>query len=184
MPLIEGRIGGVELTKELRTRLEEQITASIRESVAEAFPVELGFTQGTREFEIAHQLARKIMPGWTWISLTEHTWAIGGKHVDGQDTVVARFHVLVLANALYPSFRQSVAQAVTKTVMQILGESGKKVHLAVSVIEGEVDMTLPNELFDDLLLGATDKLLTVNGVVQFLMSQVMKELGTTREVSA
>jgi hypothetical protein len=41
-------------------------------------------------------------------------------------------------------------------------------------------MTLPRDLFGDLLAGASDKLLDPGGVVQFLMAEVMKEVHRAR----
>jgi hypothetical protein len=175
MPCVEGKISGVTLTEELAARLEEEITAALRDEVSLAFPAEMGFLEGTPEYDIAHRIAREIMPGWTWVNLTEARWAVRGRRV-GADAITARFHILVLSNALLQNYRRTIAVTVEDTAAKILGEYGKPVNLFVDVVEGEVDMTLPRDLFGDLLAGASDKLLDPGGVVQFLMAEVLKEV--------
>lgn len=175
MPCVEGQISGIPLTEELASRLEEEITAALRDEVSLAFPVELGFIEGTPEYAIAHRIAREIMPGWTWVSLSEARWAVRGRRM-GTEAITARFHILVLANALLQNYLRQIAVVVEDTAAKILGEYGKPVNLFVDVIQGEVDMTLPRDLFGDLLAGASDALLDPGGVVQFLMAEVMKEV--------
>jgi hypothetical protein len=177
MPMVEGTFSGVKLTPELSARLEADITKALQETVSIAFPVELGFTKGTPEFETAHRIAHNIMPGWTWVNLSEGNWAIQGKRV-GDNVVTGRINILVLANAVFTNFRREAAKAVTETVIKTLKETtGKQVNLSVSIYEGEVDLTLPRELFGDLIHHASTKLLTPNGVQQFIMAEVVKELG-------
>lgn len=175
MPCVHGRISGLKLTEEIMVRFETEITKALQEEVSLAFPAEMGFTQGTEEFELCHQIAHKIMPGWTWITLEEARWAVRGVKCS-DETIVARFHILVLANALFSNFRQKVAQTVEHTVNKILSEHGKPVQLFVDCIEGEVDMTLPDDLFSDLLRGDKDSLLSPTDVVQFMMKKVIKEI--------
>lgn len=175
MPCVEGKISGVQLTENLATRLEHDITAALQDVISLAFPAEMGFTEGTREFNIAHHIAREIMPGWTWINLSEARWAVRGRRI-GDEAITARFHILVLRNALLENYQQQIAVTVEDTVRNVLGEFGKPLNLFVDVTEGQVDMTLPRDLFGDLLAGASDKLLQPGGVTQFLMNEVMDEL--------
>lgn len=172
MPLIEGYIS--ELSEDLAVKLEQEITAAIREAVSQAFPPELGFTPGTHEYQVGMNVARRIMPGWTWVSLVQRKWTVQGQRV--QNAIAARIHILVLQNALEPQYKDHILEAVTSTVKKILGASGKKVHLAVSITEGGVDMTLPEALFRDLTGGKTEELLQGDNVRTFLITEIMKEL--------
>ncbi|TVX93585.1 hypothetical protein [Paenibacillus agilis] len=178
MPCVEIKISGIELTEEFHTLVESSLTSALQEEISHVFPIELGFTEGSKEFEVCRQIAHNIMPGWTWITLEEARWAVRGR-VDS-DAVTARVHVLLLANAVYTPYRQEVAQKVKEVILPILKSSGKPVHLFVDVIEGEVDMTLPKDLFEPYLRDASDKLLTPGGVVQFIMAETMKALENER----
>ena len=91
--------------------------------------------------------------------------------------IVARIHIFLLATAVPQKFRQQVVADVFKTMMNILGQKGKKVHMVVDVIEGEIDMTLPDDLFSTLLQGAEHKLLTVPEVVEAMNQDLGKLLG-------
>jgi hypothetical protein len=172
VPLIECYLN--EMTDDLALKLEKEITASIREAVAQAFPPELGFAPGTPEFQVGVEVSRKIMPGWTWVSVSQLKWAIQGKRIN--NAIAARIHILVLENALEPRYKDSILQVVTGTVKKILSASGKQVHLAVSITEGGVDMTLPRELFEGLTHGSPEELLQVKDVSEFLRSEINKEL--------
>ncbi len=172
MPLVECYLN--EMTDELALKLEREITASIREAVAKAFPPELGYKPGTIEYQVGLEVSRKIMPGWTWVSVSQLKWAVQGKRIN--NAIAARIHILVLENALEPRYKDDILQAVTSTVKNILGASGKQVHLAVSITEGGVDMTLPRELFDGLTHGSPEELLQVKDVSNFLRSEINKEL--------
>ncbi|MBM2815573.1 MAG: hypothetical protein HW421_2335 [Ignavibacteria bacterium] len=175
MPFVDAKIGGITITDELRANLTTEITKSLQENVSLAFPTELGFTQGTSEWEIAHRIAHEIMPGWTWVTISEAQIAVRGK-VMNDEAIIARFHIFVLANALYANYRQGITTSITNAAKKILGASGKPVILFVDVIEGEVDLTLPVDLFGDFLSGASEKLLTPGAVVEFIMARVIKEL--------
>ena len=172
MPLIECYLN--EMTDELALKLEREITASIREAVAKAFPPELGYKPGTPEYQVGLEVSRKIMPGWTWVSVSQQKWAVQGKRIN--DAIAARIHILVLENALEPRYKDDILQAVTGTVKNILSTSGKKVHLAISITEGGVDMTLPRELFDGLTHGSSEELLQVKDVTAFLRTEINREL--------
>src|SRR5260370_41657161 len=76
MPLVECYLN--EMTDELALKLEREITASIREAVAKAFPPELGYKPGTIEYQVGLEVSRKIMPGWTWVSVSQLKWAAQG----------------------------------------------------------------------------------------------------------
>jgi hypothetical protein len=175
MPCVEGKIGGIELTPELVEKLETGITGVLREHIAPAFANGLNFAEGSREFKAALAVAQEIMPGWTWVSITPQVWAVRGRRV-GDEAIVARFHILVLAGALPQTVRQEVAHAVAEIVESILGESNKPVQLFVDIFEGEVDMSLPADLFGDLLKGASLRLLKVDEVMKFFMSAVLRKL--------
>ncbi len=175
MPCVHGKISGLKLTEEIIVKLETEITKALQEEISLAFPAELGFVEGTEEFEICHQIAHKIMPGWTWITVEEARWAVRGVKC-GDDKIVARFHILVLANALFTNFRQKVVRTVEHTLTRIFSEYGKPVQLFVDCIEGEVDLTLPEDLFGELLKGEDDSLLTPSDVVQFIMKKVINEI--------
>jgi hypothetical protein len=175
MPCVEGKIGGIELTPNLVERLETGITGVLQEHIAPAFAYGLNFAEGSREFKVALTVAREIMPGWTWIAIAPQAWAVRGRRV-GDEAIVARFHILVLAGALPQAVRQEVAHAVAAVAESILGESGRPVQLFVDVFEGEVDMSLPSDLFGDLLQGATLRLLKVDEVMKFVMIAVLKRL--------
>lgn len=172
MPLIECYLN--HMTDDLALTLEREITASIREAVAQAFPPELGYRPGTPEYQVGLEVSRKIMPGWTWVSVSQLKWAVQGKRIN--DDIAARIHILVLENALEPRYKDDILQAVTGTVKKILGAKGKKVHLAVSITEGGVDMTLPRELFEGLTHSSPEELLQVRDVTAFLRSEINKEL--------
>ena len=61
---------------------------------------------------------------------------------------------------------------------RIFSEYGKPVQLFVDCIEGEVDLTLPEDLFGELLKGEDDSLLSPSDVVQFMMKKVINEIKT------
>ncbi len=178
MPLIEGQIS--ELSDETAIKLEQAITATIRETVAAAFPPELGFEQGSEGYTVGLEVARKIMPGWTWVTLVQQKVAIQGKRL--QDAIVARINILILQNALEPQYKDEILEAVTKAVREVLGAQGKKVHLAISLIEGGVDMTLPRELFGDMMQTSSEELLAADNVRAFLIKEIMKELQTRQQL--
>lgn len=166
MPCVDGKISGIPLTDNLRRELESQLTQVLQQTIGFQFPKQLGFEEGSETFEKAHRFAKRIMPGWTWITLSEATWAVRGERLS--EEIVARFHILVLAGALTQQHRQQVVTNVEERLAHMLGKNGKPVHLFVDIVEGEVDMTLPEELFGDLLKGSTHRLLAVPDVVQFL----------------
>ena len=175
MPIVECKFSGIELTEELMSRLESEITNTLRDTISFSFAVALGFKEGTEAFGVAYKRAQEIMPGWTWVSLVEQPWAVRGKGIN-EDSIVGRIHIFLLANAVAQNFRQQVAADVFKTVTKILSLSGKQVHLVVDVIEGEIDMTLPGDLFGTLLKGDSHKLLTVPEVVEFMNIDINKLL--------
>jgi len=176
MPLIECYLN--EMTDDLAVTLERDITSAIREAVAQAFPPELGYVPGTPEFQIGLEVSRKIMPGWTWVSVSQLKWAIQGKRIE--NAIAARIHILVLENALEAQYKDHILQAVTTTVKNILAAKGKPVYLAISITEGGVDMTLPRELFDGLTHGSPEELLQVKDVSAFLRSEIDKELAARK----
>lgn len=177
MPLINCSLN--EVTDELAIRLEQEITASIREAVARAFPPELGYKPGTPEYEIGLEVSRKIMPGWTWVSVSNDQWCVRGQRV--KNAIAARINILVLENALETRYKDHILEAVTMTVKKILSASGKPVHMAISITEGGVDMTLPRDLFDGLTHGDLEELLQVENVVAFLKAEIQKELQSRSE---
>jgi hypothetical protein len=172
MPLIEGYIS--ELTDDIALKLEQEITASVREAVAQAFPPELGYMPGTPEYQIGLEVSRKIMPGWTWVTLSQQQWAIQGKR--NKNAIAARIEILVLADALESQYKDHILEAVTQTVKNVLSASGKQVLLAISITEGGVDMSLPSDLFGGLSHGAPEELLQVKDIVAFLKAEINKEL--------
>jgi hypothetical protein len=176
MPIVEGKISGIELTQELTERIETEMTNTLRDTISFSFAVGLGYQEGTKEFEVAYKRTQEIMPGWTWISLVNQPWAIRGKRMSAE-VIVARIHIFLLATAVPQKFRQQVAADVFKVMMNILSQKGKKVHMVVDVIEGEIDMTLPDDLFSTLLRGADNKLLTVPEVVEAMKKDLGKLLG-------
>ena len=109
MPLIEGYIS--ELTDQLAVRLEQDITSAVTEALAQAFPLELGFAPGSQEYQVGLEIARKIMPGWIWVALSQQKWAIRGKR--NENAIAARIHILVLQNALEPQYKDRILEAVT-----------------------------------------------------------------------
>jgi len=175
MPCVDAKIGGIELTPELVARLETGITAVLQKHIAPVFAHGLNFAEGSREFEVARTVAREIMPGWTWVGVGPQSWAVRGRRV-GDEAIVARIHILVLAGALPLAARQEVSQAVAELATMILGQLGKQLHLFVDIIEGEVDMTLPVDLFGDLLHGATHRALKVEEIMKFFMNLVLRRL--------
>ena len=175
MPCVEGKISGTALTPDLVARLETGITLVLQEHVAPAFARGLNFVEGSREFDVARAVAREIMPGWTWVSLVQQSWAVRGQRI-GDNAIVARFHILVLAGALSQAVRQEVVEAVAEFDRTILGQLGKPLQLFVDIIEGEVDMTLPADLFGDLLQGAAHKKLKVDEIMNFFMKLVLRKL--------
>lgn len=177
MPMVDCKFSGISLSDELKEKLEAEITKTLQDTISVAFPTELGFQNGSKEFEVAHEIAYQIMPGWTWVTLSEARWAIGGKKVP-DDIVVGRVHIFLLANAVWQDFRQEVTSKVYSTIERIIGEYGKKVELFVDVIEGEVDLWLPNELFSNFTLGSEHKLLKPNEVVQYIVSETHKRMGS------
>lgn len=172
MPLIECYVN--DFSEQLALKFESAITASIRESVAQAFPPELGYKPGTPEYEVGLDVSRKIMPGWTWVATSPMKWSIQGKRVE--NGIVARIHILVLESALESQYKNHILEAVTKTAKEVLGAGGKTVHLAISMVEGGVDMTLPRQLFEGLTHGAPEELLQVSDVTAFLREEIVKEL--------
>ena len=172
MPLIEGYIS--ELTDQLAVRLEQDITSAVTEALAQAFPPELGFAPGSQEYQVGLEVARKIMPGWIWVALSQQKWAIQGKR--NENAIAARIHILVLQNALEPQYKDRILEAVTRTAKDILATLGKPVHLAVSITEGGVDMSLPRELFKGLTHGVPEEVLQVKNVSNFLISEINREL--------
>lgn len=180
MPLIECFVN--EINDQLAIKLEEAITASIREAVAQAFPPELGYKPGTPEFQVGLEVARKIMPGWTWVATSQMKWSVRGKRVE--NGIAARVHILVLEGALEAQYKNHILEAVTRTVKEILGARGKPVHLAISITEGGVDMTLPRQLFEGLTHGAPEELLQLKDVTEFLRTEINKELLLKKQSAA
>jgi len=115
------------------------------------------------------------MPGWTWAGVGPQPWAVRGRRI-GDETIVARIHILVLAGPLPLAARQEVSQAVAEFATMILEQLGKQLHLSVDIIEGEVDMTLPVDLFGDLLHGATHRARKVEEIMKFFMNLVLRRL--------
>ena len=178
MPLIEGRIS--DLTDDVAVKLEQAITAAVRDAVAVAFPAELGFERNSAGYQVGLEIARKIMPGWTWVTMSRHTWAIQGRRPE--NAIIARIHILVLQNALESQYKDHILEAVTRTVKDVLGAGGKKLHLAVSIIEGGVEMTLPRDLFADLMHEVPEELLQASNVRNFLMTEILRELQARRQI--
>lgn len=172
MPCVEGTFSGIELTETLVTTLETEITATLRDTIADSFAVGLGYQSGTPGYEQVFKYVQKIMPGWTWLSFQQGSWAIRNAHIDPNEAVVAHIRIFVLAEALTKPYRQKVAADVFATVKNILSSSDKKVHIFVDIIEGEVDLTLPQDLFGTLLQGSDHKLLKVPEVVEFIKKDI------------
>jgi hypothetical protein len=175
MPNVEGRISGIPVTDELRRRFEAEISETLRETISQAFPTEIGYAAGSREWETCRQVTYEIMPGWTWVSVFNQDWAMGGKRV-GDDQIAAYFQILVLENALWEDWRQACVTAVRKVADRILGEAGKPVHIFVSIIEGPVDMSLPSHLFSGLLNGERYKLLQPAEIVEWMKAETASRL--------
>ncbi|MBD3271853.1 MAG: hypothetical protein GF384_04865 [Elusimicrobia bacterium] len=179
MPIVEGKISGVMLTKELTRELTEQITATLRDTISESFAIGLGYKPGTKEYDVAYKRTQVVMPGWTWVSLVNQSWAVQGKAVPDSE-IVCRLHIFLLATAVSQPYRQKVAADVFKSLMGIFSKQGKKVHLVVDVIEGEIDMTLPEQIFGTLSKGEGHKLLTVPEVVEAMKKDIGRLLETAK----
>lgn len=174
MPCVEGTFSGIELTETLIMTLETKITATLRDTIANSFAVGLGYQSGTSDYEQIFKYVQGIMPGWTWLNFKQGSWAIRNAHIDSDEAVVAHIRILVLAEALAKPYRQKVAADVFETVKNILSPRAKKVHIFVDIIEGEVDMTLPQDLFSTLLQGRDHKLLKVPEVVEAIKTDIKK----------
>ena len=175
MPNVEGRITGITVTDELARRFESEIAQTLRETIARAFPTEIGYPAGSAEWETCRQVTYEIMPGWTYTTVYNQKWAIGGKRVE-DNQIAAYFQILVLEGALDEGWRQACVTAVRKVADAILGEFGKPTHIFVSIVEGPVDMSLPNELFSGLLKGERYKLLVVDEIVEWMKSETAARL--------
>jgi hypothetical protein len=175
MPNVEGRISGIAVTDELARRFEAEIAQTLRETIARAFPTEIGYAAGSREWETCRQVTYEIMPGWTYTTVYNQKWAIGGKRVE-DDQIVAYFQILVLENALWEEWRQACVTAVRTVADTILGEFNKPVHIFVSIVEGPVDMSLPTELFSGLLRGERTKLLVVDEIIEWMKGETAARL--------
>lgn len=172
MPCVEGTFDGIELTETLMNALETEITATLRDTIADSFAVGLGYQSGTPGYEQVFQYVQTIMPGWTWLSFRQGSWAIRNAHIDPTKSVVAHIRIFVLADALTKPYRQKVAADVFSTVKKVLDSRDKEIHIFVDIIEGEVDLTLPQDLFGTLLQGDDHKLLKVPDVVDFIKKDI------------
>ncbi len=171
MPCVDMKISGFKVTPELVSEIETKFTKTLQETIGHQFPDNLGFERGSELWKKANEMTLGIMPGWTWITVSEATWSIAGKQIANE--VIARIHILVLKDALTPENNQEVVNEIEKLSTEILEKaSGKKVHLFVDCIEGEVAMTLPEELFGTYTKGNRHKLLKVPEIVDFLQEGI------------
>lgn len=170
MPCVDMKISGLKVTPELVAEIETKFTKTLQETIGHQFPDNLGFEKGSELYKKAHEMTLGIMPGWTWITVSEATWAIAGKQIP--DEIIARVHILVLKDALTPENNQEIVKNIEELSNEILSASGKKVHLFVDCIEGEVAMTLPEELFSAYIKGNRHKLLKVPEIVDFLQEGI------------
>jgi hypothetical protein len=178
MPNVQINISGVELTEKLVTSLEQEITSTLRDTISESFAIGLGYLPGTSDYAVAYKHVQEIMPGWTWINVSASPWALRQVHIEPNDAIVGHVRILLLADAVTKDYRQKVVADVFQTVKNILGISGKKLHLFIDVIEGEVDMTLDTDLFGTLLNGQDHKLLKVSEVVDAIKHDIINKISS------
>jgi len=177
MPNVQINLSGIELTENLVTRLEQNVFTTLRDTISESFAIALEYQPKTSDYAVAYEYVQKIMPGWTWISVSTSPWALRKVHIEPNDAIVCHVRILLLAGAITKDYRQKVATDVFQTVKKILSINGKKLHMFVDVIEGEVDMTLDTDLFCTLLQGNDHKLLKVPEVTGAVKSDIDKLLG-------
>lgn len=166
MPLINGYVNN--LNDDLKNALEKEITESVVNTLAEAFPLRLGFAQSSKEYEIAEEVVRSIAPAWVWVELFPFEPKIAGKEVE--DGYAAKVDIGLLERALGETHQDAIVNAVADSVRRVLSRDGSLVQLAVSNLTGNVRMSVP---------GSSDALLNAEGVHQFLLGEILKALNNT-----
>lgn len=162
MPLIEGRVGN--LTKEIAEKLALGITKATVDTLAKSFATQLGYVEES-EAKIAREVIGKIAPNWVWINIEPFQPYIAGSAAN--NIPGGRFDIALLENALDEKYQDALTAAVAKSAREILATSGAPVPLAVALITGNVDMSVP---------GSPDSLLQADGVHKFLRGEVDKAL--------
>ena len=170
MPCVDVKISGTAVTDELIREIETKFTKVLQVTIAPQFPTNLGYPKDSELWKKGHAFTLNMMPGWTWVTVSDARWAVGGKQ--RSEDIVARVHILVLKEALTAENMQDIVSNIEVCAAEILGQFGKKVHLFVDCTEGEVDMTLPRELFSDYIGDASHKLLKVPDIVVYLRRSI------------
>jgi len=163
MPLIEGRVGN--LTKDLKEKLALTITKATVDTLAASFAAQLGYAGGAEE-KIARKVIGKIAPNWVWVNIESFQPYIAGSAAG--NVLGGRFDVVLLENALEEKYQDDLTEAVAKAARSILAaNNGTPVPLAIALITGNVDMSVP---------GSPDSLLQAEGVHKFLRGEINKAL--------
>lgn len=166
MPLIEGRVGN--LTKDLKEKLAFTITKATVDTLASSFAAQLGYAGGPEE-KIAREVIGQIAPNWVWVNIESFQPYIAGSAAG--NVLGGRFDVVLLENALDEQYQDNLTEAVAKAARTVLATNGATngapVPLAISLITGNVDMSVP---------GSPDALLQADGVHKFLRGEIDKAL--------
>jgi pimeloyl-ACP methyl ester carboxylesterase len=162
MPLIEGRVGN--LTKDLEEKLALAITEATVQTLAVSFAAQLGYVGDPVE-GIAREVIGNIAPNWVWIHLESFEPYIARSAAGS--AAGGRFAIVLLENALDEKYQDNILEAVAKAARDILGAAGTPVPLAVTLVTGNVQMSVP---------GSPDSLLQADGVHAFLRGEVDKAL--------
>jgi pimeloyl-ACP methyl ester carboxylesterase len=158
MPLIQGRVGCV--ADGLAGRLARAITRATVDTLAASFAAQLGYTGEPAE-GIARRVIAGIAPNWVWVDIEPFQPYIAGQAA--MDAQGGRFEIVLLENALDETYQDALTAAVAGAARSALANGHGPVPLAVSLVTGNVDMSVP---------GSPDSLLRADGVHAFLRGEI------------
>jgi len=174
MPMVELKVSGYKLNDGFVKELETKITRVLQDTISTSFAIGLGYGTDHKHHDIAKKTVERIMPGWTMINVEECVWAWGGVR---SDDVIVRIQTLVLANAVALEWRRAIATNLFNLMKKMFADAGDRLKIFNTVIEGEVTMSLPPELFADLLKdGEKEKELHVNDIVEVTKYCIQKNI--------
>jgi hypothetical protein len=168
--MVELKVSGYKISDEFAVELEHEITKVLQDTVSTSFAIGVGYDVHHQHHKIAKDTAMKIMPGWTMINVEECLWAWGGQR---KDEVVIRLQTFLFERAVNMYWRREINARLAKLMVKMFSDVPReKLRIFNEVIEGEVCMYLPPDLFGNLLKGETEKTLDVSQVIKWMKGEI------------
>jgi hypothetical protein len=145
--------------------IKSNISRATIVTLKEVFPQQLGFADEPAIYEKAKEVVGQFAPGWVWVNVEPFKVAIAGEEVTSTQQIAVMVEIRLLENALDEPYQDKIVSALADAIRNTLEDKAERLDLSVFNSTGNVQMSVP---------GASDSLLTSEGVHTFLTQEIVK----------